>query len=246
MKLTETQHKNIINYLINEGLEYKEFIDEMTDHFIDSIEAKMGEGMSFFYALEETGNAFRNEIYYPFPLNVFPKKGLKALEKRFYESKKREIDAELKSNFKTSFFSIPNALVLCYVALVYYLFQDGSIQQNYTALILFWMFPGLLFSGYLRRRLKVPIDNACGLGWLFASKKQRVRSVHINLLLHVSGGVWLGLLAMLSALLHFANKYNYISNATCLYAILFFITLTLLAQVQVIKMIPRANKLINN
>jgi hypothetical protein len=245
MNLSEIQHKNIETYLINEGLEYKEFIDEMTDHFIDSIEAKMGEGISFFYALEETGNAFRDEIYYPFSLKVFPKKGLKALEKRFYESKKREIDAELKGYFKTPFI-IPNTLVLCYVALVYYLFQGGSIQQNYTGLILFWMFPGLLFSVYMRRRLKVPIDNAGGLGWLFASKKQRVRSIHINLLLHVSGGVWLGLLVMLSALLHFANKYSYLSNTICLYTMLFFITITLFAQVQVIKMIPRANKLINN
>jgi hypothetical protein len=151
----------------------------------------------------------------------------------------------LKGYFKTPF-TIPNTLVLCYVALVYYLFQGGSTQQNYTGLILFWMFPGLLFSVYMRRRLKVPIDNAGGLGWLFASKKQRVRSIHINLLLHVSGGVWLGLLVMLSALLHFANKYSYLSNTICLYTMLFFITITLFAQVQVIKMIPRANKLINN
>jgi hypothetical protein len=246
MNLSEIQHKNIETYLINEGLEYKEFIDEMTDHFIDSIEVKIENGVSFFYALEEAGNAFKNEIYYPSTLKIFPKKGLKAMEKRFYESKKREINSELKANLKSSPFTIPNTLVLCYVALGYYLFQDGSIQQNYTALILFWMFPGLLFSGYLRRRLKVPIDNAGGLGWLLASKKQRVRSVHINLLLHVSGGVWLGLLAMLSALLHFANKYDYLSNTICLYTMLFFITITLFAQVQVIKMIPRANKLINN
>jgi hypothetical protein len=40
MKLTAEQSKCIIDYLINEGLNTKEFIDEMHDHFIDSIEAK--------------------------------------------------------------------------------------------------------------------------------------------------------------------------------------------------------------
>jgi hypothetical protein len=120
MKLTETQLATIETYLINEGLEYKEFIDEMTDHFIDSIEVKIENGVSFFYALEETGNAFRNEIYYPSTLKIFPKKGLKALEKRFYESKKREIDAELKSHFKTSFFFNSECVgfVLCGVGLL--------------------------------------------------------------------------------------------------------------------------------
>jgi hypothetical protein len=62
MKLTAEQSKYIIDYLINEGLEYKEFIDEMHDHLIDSIEAKMSDGLNFAQALGETGGAFETRF----------------------------------------------------------------------------------------------------------------------------------------------------------------------------------------
>lgn len=205
----------------------------------------MDEGLNFYQALSETGRAFDGEVYRAKFMPLFLKKGLNALEQKFYESKKAEINSDLKVNLKSSPFSIPNALVLCYVGLVYYLLSGQDELQDIWFMYA-WVLPSLLTMSYIRMALKGNINSASGLGWLFASKKKRVRSVYINLVLHATGNGWLGWLNLLFVPLHYIHRYGYLSDEICLYTMLSLIAITLFAQVQVIKLIPRVNKLINS
>ena len=246
MKFTTYQSEYITKYLIHQGLEYKEFIDEMHDHFCGSVEVKMNEGLNFHQAVSATKEEFNEEIYQTNIFGLFPKRGLKAIEKRFFQSKKREIFNNVRFNFKSTIFSIGNLIVLCYAALVIYFFNEGAIQKIYNWLILLWVLPNLLIVSYIRRKLKVTIDNASGIGRLLASKRQRVRSIYVDTLLYVNGNDWIGAYFLICIPLSYANKYGYLSDLVCFCAFLFMIVVTLLVQVQAIKMIPRVNKLINS
>jgi hypothetical protein len=106
------------------------------------------------------------------------------------------------------------------------------------------MLPSFLTFTYLRIAVKEPMDNVGGIGWLFASKQRRVRSVHLNLLMYVNGSKWLGWFNVLVIPLHYFRKYDYVPAYFYFYSMLFIITITLLVQVQAIKMIPKVNKLL--
>lgn len=243
MKLTPEQSKYIIDYLISEGLEYKEFIDEMHDHFCDSIEAKMDGDLNFQQALSAAGKEFDGEIYRSKFLSFLPKKGLKALEKRFYESKKREINAELKVNLKSSPFTIPNALVLCYVGLVYYLFTEYSLKNS--SLIHFWIWPFHIVMFYVRKRIKGNLDYATGINWFFASKEQRVRSVYVNLVFQAFNNRILLFFMYAYLPVTFLLWQDVVSPRTHGYFTLIEILLTLLACVQVISTLNELNRRIS-
>lgn len=242
MKLTDIQKQNVINYLINQGLEYKEFIDEMYDHFIDSIEAKMDAGTSFFFALEATGEEFKGEIYKSYPFRLFPKKGLKALERRYYKSKKREMNAELKGSMKSSILSVTSLLIVCYAAFAVYFLKDSPLKD--TFMIFAWAMPSFMIFLHVKKSVNANFDNAGGLGWLLASKKQRVRSVEINLLLHISGNRRLAWLMITYLGIYYAARYDYVPETVYSYFMVLFIATILFFQTQAVRMIPKVNKLI--
>ena len=243
MKFTAYQSEYITKYLIHQGLEYKEFIDEMHDHFCGSVEVKMNEGLNFHQAVSATKEEFNEEIYRPKLLPFFPKKGLKAMERRFYESKKRESNTELERNFKATFFSIPNALVVCYVGLVFFLFSEYSLKNS--SLIHFWIWPFHAVVFYVRKRIKGNLGYETGAKWLFATKQQRVRSIYVNLVFQAFNNRILLFFMFVYFPVTFLLRQDVISSRMHGYFTLIGILITLLACVQVVRNLHGFNRRIS-
>jgi hypothetical protein len=64
----------------------------MHDHFIDSIEAKWATVKFFAQALRWTQGGRRRSISFEMSTLLFLKKGLNALEQKFYESKRDKLE----------------------------------------------------------------------------------------------------------------------------------------------------------
>lgn len=63
MKLTENQLQIIETYLLSWELQFRDFYDEMFDHFCTEIEQRMSNGTSFDDALGETSYLFSGHEY---------------------------------------------------------------------------------------------------------------------------------------------------------------------------------------
>ena len=78
MKLTEPQIAEIEKYILDWEIEYREFFDEMLDHFVTDIEGQMNNGSDFYSAFHITAGKFSGKV---FSKNMHTKyHGLKAFE----------------------------------------------------------------------------------------------------------------------------------------------------------------------
>jgi hypothetical protein len=178
MKLTTEQHKIILRFLIREGLEYKEFIDEMHDHFIDSIEAKMSDGLNFAQALGETGGAFDDEIYRTWKLDFLPACGLRALEKKYLKAYSKGTKQEFYQLLKSDPFSIVNVLIMCVIVILGVAVYRGAISA--LGLIALSLLSQFVVVTYLLLKSEGKMLLYHGIIWLVSSKRERVRAINVD------------------------------------------------------------------
>lgn len=178
MKLTPEQSKYIIKYLINEGLEYKEFIDEMHDHFCDSIEAKMRDGFDFHGALHATGKAFKNEVYRTWKLDFLPARGLRALEKKYLKAYSKGTEQEFVQLLKSDPFSVVNLLIMCLVVVLGVAVYRGQLSAY--GLIALCLLSQFVVVTYLILKSEGKMLLYHGIIWLVSSKRERIRTINVD------------------------------------------------------------------
>ncbi len=218
MKLTEIQHKNIINYLINEGLEYKEFIDEMTDHFINSIEAKMGEGQIFAQALRSTEKAFEGEVYRSFIFDPLPARGLAALEKKYFRSKFKDVRLQFNKLIKTEWVYFALLLVIGLLVVRTY---DNFGSLSYLSYILYG-FMALLYVGiywYINYKSDGYPFRRNSILWVFTTKQSRVRKVECDLFLKLITPTTRGVFSVLLIVFISAIKEWFLTDEVLIFVI---------------------------
>jgi hypothetical protein len=103
MKLTETQLATIETYLLSWELQFRDFYDEMFDHFCTEIEQRMTAGTSFDNALAETSNLFSEHEY---RVGLSPMEyGLKAYEREWTLKFKKRNSKLIINGMKKQLFS---------------------------------------------------------------------------------------------------------------------------------------------
>jgi hypothetical protein len=183
MKLTAEQSKYIIDYLINEGLEYKEFIDEMHDHLIDSIEAKMSDGLNFAQALGETGGAFDDEIYRTCKLDFLPACGLRALEKKYLKAYSKGTKQEFYQLLKSDPFSIVNVLIMCVIVILGVAIHRSGISALWLVFASIVSYLSVFFYLFYKSVGKVVLSHA--IINFISNKRDRVRTVDVDAVLKI-------------------------------------------------------------
>jgi hypothetical protein len=178
MKLTAEQSKYIIDYLINEGLEYKEFIDEMHDHLIDSIEAKMSDGLNFAQALGETGGAFENEIYRTWKLDFLPARGLRDLEKKYLKVYAKGTTQKFYQLLKSDPFSIVNVLIMCVIVILGVAINRSGISALWLVFASIVSYLSVFFYLFYKSVGKVVLSHA--IINFISNKRDRVRTVDVD------------------------------------------------------------------
>lgn len=89
MKLNTQQIATIEHYLLDWNLEYKDFYDEVLDHFLEGIERKMDNGESFEMAFKAIQKDFSGKRYKSHL-------GLKAFEKEYASTIQKEFKREIR------------------------------------------------------------------------------------------------------------------------------------------------------
>lgn len=143
----------------------------------------------------------------------------------------------IKSNLKSSVFSVSSILILCYVGLVGYLFQDFSIPTRYIMFVA--LFSTTILIVVARKTIGNNADKIGGFSWLMASKKERVRSIFTDLVVNSVRAKWMSWIVTSWLIVNFANRFDKIPDNIYIYFTLFLTAIALFTQVETIKMIPR-------
>ncbi len=148
MKLTETQLATIETYLLSWELQFRDFYDEMFDHFCSEIEQRMSNGTSFENALADTSYLF-SEHEYKAALSDTTY-GLKAYEMEWFDKHKSKNKELIINEFKRYIFN-PRLLVWALACLVVY---QLSVYFNQPKLGAFLMIPAVILSVITQIKLK--------------------------------------------------------------------------------------------
>jgi hypothetical protein len=132
MKLTDSQIDEIVKYFDSCELTFKEFYDEMLDHFCSEIEHKMNESKSFeesFNEVHENFDSYKQKVRLGEISEFY---GLKALEYQqamyFDRNIKKEYFKSLVKNFSTS--KILIWLLLCLLIFKYLPYANINFKLN--------------------------------------------------------------------------------------------------------------------
>lgn len=119
MKLNESQIAEIEKYFSDWNLVYKDFHDEMFDHYCTEIETKMDKGIDFHQAFNETHQQFENleeKVSYGEITSVY---GLKALESSQYSAVDKKVKGEYFKFILKQLFSLRILFWVVFVILQY-------------------------------------------------------------------------------------------------------------------------------
>lgn len=127
MKLTQSQQETIEHYLLNWNLEYKDFYNEVLDHFLEGVERKMGNGESFEMAFKAVQKDFSGKRYKSHL-------GLKAFEKEYASTIQKEFKRETRGLMLLQFTSwrVLIWLPLLFLAMQFWL----TGEENYKDFLL--------------------------------------------------------------------------------------------------------------
>lgn len=130
MKLNKIQIAEIEKYFSDWNLVYKEFHDEMFDHYCTEIETKMDKGIDFHKAFNETHQQFENleeKVSYGEITRVY---GLKALETSQYSAIDKKVKTEYFKYILKQLFS-PRILFWIVVIIVQYKYLYNHFEIIY-------------------------------------------------------------------------------------------------------------------
>lgn len=149
MKLTETQLQTIETYLLSWELQFRDFYDEMFDHFCLEIEQRMSNGTSFDDTLAETSYLFNK---HEFRANKIAKKyrGIKAYEMEWLDKHKSKNKELVINEFKRY---ILRSKLLAWALACFAVYQL-SVYFNQPKLGVFMMIPAVILSIDTQIKLK--------------------------------------------------------------------------------------------
>lgn len=145
MKLTETQLETIETYLLSWELQFRDFYDEMFDHFCTEIEQRMSAGTTFENALAETSYLFNSHKY-----RGDKYAGPKAYEMEWFDERTAKNKELLVSEFKRQIFS-PKLVVW---ALAYFTIHQACVYFDQPKLWIITLIPTLLIATSAQIKLK--------------------------------------------------------------------------------------------
>lgn len=119
MKLTEPQIAEIEKYILDWEIEYREFFDEMLDHFVSDIESQLNSGSDFYTAFHITAEKFSGKIFSKHKHTEYH--GLKAFEMESIYDFQKSYNRLAINVFKKQVFSFR---IFIWGFVGYFLFQN--------------------------------------------------------------------------------------------------------------------------
>ena len=144
MKLNESQIAEIQKYILDWGIEYKEFFDEILDHFVTSIERQMGDGIAFYDAFHSIVYTFSGKKFKKTKTDTYY--GLKAFEMENLSISEHNMKTELKKTFLKQ---ITSFRLFLWVLFLIVIFRFDQYLKSFFEVLLAFHFIQLLFILYL-------------------------------------------------------------------------------------------------
>lgn len=153
MKLTEPQIAEIEKYILDWEIEYREFFDEMVDHFVTDIEGQMNNGSDFYSAFHITAGKFSGK--------TFDKRknveyfGLKAFEMESIYDYEKPYSSAFWKQVLLQFYTFR---ILFWAVFVFFLIQNPLLFKPYFIVLLILML-GIYALLYIATPPKLTIKN---------------------------------------------------------------------------------------
>jgi hypothetical protein len=145
MQLTETQLQTIETYLLSWELQFRDFYDEMFDHFCTEIEQRMSNGTSFDNALADASYLFSEHKY-----KGDKYAGLKAYEMEWFDKRTAKNKELLIIEFKRQ---VIGPKLLIWVA-AYFAIYQACLYFDQPKLWAITMIPMVLVAVFAQIKLK--------------------------------------------------------------------------------------------
>ncbi len=134
MKLNASQIETIEYYLLTWELKYKDFYDEILDHYCTDIENQMKTGLSFDDAFDKTNQVFSKYYYaqiirFQEPIHHY---GPKAFEAEYVDGYRKTFKTKLKNHFLNIFRTYQIGFLGALVMFFYYCFSNNVFFINNT------------------------------------------------------------------------------------------------------------------
>jgi hypothetical protein len=145
MKLNASQIETIEYYLLSWELKYKDFYDEILDHYCTDIESQMKAGLTFDDAFDKTNQLFSKYYYAQFirfkePLHHY---GPKAFEAEYVDGYRKTFKTKLKNHFFDIFRTYQIGFLGALVIFFYYFFSNNVFLST-TLLMAILYLPSII------------------------------------------------------------------------------------------------------
>ncbi len=152
-RISESELEKIEKYLLDWGIEYQDFYDEMLDHFIEDIEHQMSEGQLFTVAFYNTTHKFAKKT---FKKGFFSEEylGLKAYEQAYIHQLEKGIKKDIQKKLlaQISTWRIFIWIVLISSAVV---FKEYILARQWLKVSLAFLYLCFVFSPFFFVRSSV-------------------------------------------------------------------------------------------
>jgi hypothetical protein len=153
MKLSETQIAEIEKYILDCEIEYREFFDEMLDHFVTDIEAQMKDGSDFYSAFHITAGKFSGKSFDKRKHSEYF--GLKAFEMESIYDYERSYKSAFWKQVLLQFYTYR---ILFWVFFVFFLIRNPLLIKPYFIVLLILLL-GIYALLYTATPPKITIKN---------------------------------------------------------------------------------------
>lgn len=133
MKLTTPQIEKIEQYLLDWGLEFKDFYDEVLDHFVTRMENTLENHESFEEVFKQVKKDFAGRRFKGY-------RGLKAFEMEYAENIKKELKKQLIQNIAEQFTTFRMLFWLLAFFLVYQFYHSSNEVFLWPLMAIFLVF----------------------------------------------------------------------------------------------------------
>lgn len=156
MKLNTSQIETIEYYLLTWELKYKDFYDEILDHYCTDIESQMKAGLSFDDAFDKTNQVFSKYYYAQIIRFQEPRHhyGPKAFEAEYVDGYRKTFKAKLKNHFLNIFRTYQIGFLGALVMFFYYCFSNNVFLSTTLLMAILYLPSIIIFLVMLREQSK--------------------------------------------------------------------------------------------
>lgn len=154
MKLTPSQIETIERFLLNQDIRNLAFYNEILDHFITTLEQKLGEGKEFHRSFNDLTYEF-NDFVFKRNFLVDDVRGLKGMEMKYESKKNRSLKQVFLNPIKNAFnkkVSLMYWVIVCLAVFLSYLYSTSHGLKLLGFLSFGLYFPGLIYYFFNNRR----------------------------------------------------------------------------------------------